>query len=293
MPDTAAAFVWAATLDVLAQKPGNVSLASPGHGMVAEQFVASARAAAPALCRPGAPLGQRVEEAVRASWASAGCNTNLGIVLLCAPLAMAAEAAAGAPAMPAAVQQVLGTLQPEDTAAVYRAITQAQPGGLGRAEEADVHAPPTTGLREAMALAAHRDSVARQYAQGYEDLFGLLLPCFAAAAAEPLAAMQRTWLRALATWPDSHIVRKHGPALAQIVMAQAQAWQARAAGAAPLQAEPGWAAWDAELKRQHLNPGTSADLAVATAMAHALWHPVPALAGMDSAGQCDAPPPGG
>ena len=55
------AFIWACTLDVAVPKPGNVSIASPGHGMVADQFIASARAAAAPLCEPGAPVGRRIE----------------------------------------------------------------------------------------------------------------------------------------------------------------------------------------------------------------------------------------
>ena len=63
--------------------------ADTGHSMHAGLFIASAHAAAPALFAPGARAGDRIEAAVAASWAAAGCNTNLGIVLLCAPVAMA------------------------------------------------------------------------------------------------------------------------------------------------------------------------------------------------------------
>src|SRR5690606_7446705 len=71
-------------------KPGNVSTASPGHGMSARDFVASARVAAPALAAAAGGVGERVLRAVEATRAVVGCNTNLGIVLLCAPLAHAA-----------------------------------------------------------------------------------------------------------------------------------------------------------------------------------------------------------
>jgi triphosphoribosyl-dephospho-CoA synthase len=86
-----AAFLAACRLDVAVRKPGNVSVASPGHGMRAGQFIASAAAAAGPLFEPGAPVGRRIEQAVQASWSQAGCNTNLGIVLLCAPIAVAVE----------------------------------------------------------------------------------------------------------------------------------------------------------------------------------------------------------
>ncbi len=80
------------------RKPGNVSLHSAGHDMRAQQFLDSARASAPALFDPRAGVGARIEAAVRATRAVAGCNTNLGILLLCAPLARAHERLAAVPA---------------------------------------------------------------------------------------------------------------------------------------------------------------------------------------------------
>jgi len=283
------AFVTACGLDVAVRKPGNVSLASPGHGMLAQQFIASAQAAAAGLCRPGASVGQRIEAAVQASWQAAGCNTNLGIVLLCAPLAAAAEhcaqAAAGWPEPPRwpptagalhqALLQVLDGLTVADADAAFRAITLANPGGLGRAEAQDVHAAASVTLRAAMALAAERDSIARQYRDGFADLFE------AAPASLAPAAVQRVFLAFLAGWPDSHIVRKHGAALAHSVMAAAQPWARRAAAGEAVGDDPQWADWDACLKQQAINPGTSADLTVATLMLRGLLSASTAGGGTD------------
>ena len=38
----------------------------------------------------------------------------------------------------------------QDAQAVFRAIVQANPGGLGHAEEGDVHEAPSLGLVKAM-----------------------------------------------------------------------------------------------------------------------------------------------
>lgn len=272
-----AAFLAACTLDVAVRKPGNVSLASAGHGMQAQQFLDSARAAAGPLFERGARVGRRIEAAVQASWASAACNTNLGIVLLCAPIALAAERRAAAP-WPDALEAVLGGLDVDDAAAAYRAIAHANPGGLGTAPAQDVHDAPSVGLREAMALAAGRDLIARQYADGFRELldavvrlrsFGFVpmppdppAPLDAADA----APVQRVFLHWLARFPDSHIVRKHGEAVAQTVMRAAQGW----AGVAQPQRDPAYAAWDESLKARGINPGTSADLTVATLLLDAL-----------------------
>ncbi len=263
-----AAFLRACELDVAVRKPGNVSLASAGHGMQARHFLAAAQAAAGPLLKPGARVGERIEGAVAASWAAAGCNTNLGIVLLCAPLAAAFERGGD---LAAATHAVLQALDVEDARAAFRAIVQANPGGLGRAEQADVHAAPAIDLGAAMALAAGRDSIARQYAEGFREVLEAAqgLGFALSEGADPRlrdAAVQRVYLGWLARWPDSHIVRKHGEALAQIVMSAAQAWQGRDAPGD----DPAFAAWDESLKQQALNPGTSADLTVATLFAAGL-----------------------
>lgn len=261
------AFLRACRLDVQVRKPGNVSEASPGHRMVAAQFVASAEAAAAPLFAAGAPLGERVERAVSASWAAAGCNTNLGIVLLVAPLAMAAEQAVPPPA-------VLAAATLDDAQAVYRAIAAANPGGLGDAGDGDVRRAPALPLRDAMARAAPHDLVARQYDNGFGDVrhaaAALRASGFALERADD-AAVQRVFLHWLSGFPDSHIVRKHGEAVAQNVMSAAQRWRDLPAPGD----DPAFAAWDETLKAAGINPGTSADLTVATLFAAACapaWH---------------------
>ena len=277
---TRQAFVCACRLDVTARKPGNVSFASPGHRMQAEQFLSSAKGCAAPLCHPGAPVGERIEDSVRASWEAAGCNTNLGIVLLCAPLAAARErqVAPGAPGLRQALSQVLETLDLDDARAAYRAIALARPAGLGSVAQQDVSAPPTIDLRAAMTLAADRDRIAFQYAHVHVNVFELGLPAFedtrrrALAAGDHLAlaaqrAMQRAYLEFVAAFPDSHIVRKHGIAVAHSVMAEAQAWRRKAPHGEPVETDPADADWDEALKARGLNPGTSADLSVASAFA--------------------------
>lgn len=262
-----AGFVAACTLDVQVRKPGNVSVASAGHRMQAQQFIDSAHAAAGALCTAGMPVGERIERAMDASLAAAGCNTNLGIVLLCAPLAAAAETwrpGRGASALRERLEQVLQRLDIDDAQAAYRAIARTQPGGLGTAPQQDVARPPTVALREAMALAARRDRIAAQYADTpvYAEVFDLALPAFAAAGGQ---AMQSAYIELLCHSPDSHIVRRHGAAMAHCVMSEALPWRERLRDGVQVEADSAWARWDQSLKDRGLNPGTCADLSVATA----------------------------
>ena len=268
----------ACELDVAVRKPGNVSRLSAGHGMQAQLFSASARASVGPIFRPGARVGERIEGAVAATAQAAGCNTNLGILLLCAPVARAVELhpeSTDPATLRAAIAGVLDDLDVGDARAAYRAIAEARPGGLGAAPAEDVQDTPSVDLRAAMALAADRDRIARQYRDGYIDLFDLDLTSLAAAlrgfsadqehaaSATVEAAVQRVYLGFLAGHPDSHIVRKHGAALAHSVMHAAQPWQTRALAGEHLNEDPGFAAWDLELKANGLNPGTSADFTVA------------------------------
>jgi triphosphoribosyl-dephospho-CoA synthase len=278
------AFLGACECDVAVRKPGNVSDASAGHRMQAAMFRASAAAAVDPLFEPGRRVGERIEAAVAATQAAVGCNTNLGILLLAAPLAAALEhapsALGDAAALRTALGEVLDDLDVDDAAAAFRAIAAANPGGLGSVEQQDVQARPTVTLREAMALAAPRDSIARQYRDGFADLFDHGLPMLrqavAAAHGRPRDAMavQGLYLGLLARRPDSHIVRKRGEPLAQTVMESAQDWHrrwlTRQARGERLDDDPAFAAWDEALKADGVNPGTTADLTVTTLMLGAL-----------------------
>jgi triphosphoribosyl-dephospho-CoA synthase len=262
-------FLAACELDVTALKPGNVRVGVPAHGMNADDFRRSAQACAPALSRTGTSIGQRVLDAVRETQRVVHCNTNLGIVLLAAPLFSAAEA--GGALRPALVQR-LGELGRQDAIQVYEAIRLARPGGLGISERHDVSSEPQVTLLEAMREAERRDSVARQYAQGYGDVFDLGLTQWHAALArfqdESWAATQ-VYLVYLSTWHDSLIERKFGSATAQTVSDQARELHSQMSSYShhPDDIKTRLLSWDEALRRAGLNPGTSADLTVATVFA--------------------------
>ncbi len=73
------AFREACAAELAALKPGNVHQFADGHGMTVDDFQRSADAAAGPLCRPRAKLGKRVLDAITATRAAVGQNTNLGI----------------------------------------------------------------------------------------------------------------------------------------------------------------------------------------------------------------------
>ena len=280
----AVAFLKACQLDVLAVKPGNVFYAGPAYGMTAQDFIDSAEYSVPALLDARLTLGRRIEEAVEASMCGVGFNTNLGIVLLCAPLLQAVQQYPGL-SLPEAVAQVLAHTTREDAAAVYSAIRRANPGGMGRVEQHDLSQAPQATLREVMASAAERDQIARQYSNDFALLFGELLPYYdqrlAQGGPQQLAASQLfLWL--LSRHPDSHIARKQGPAAALRASASA-ADCLRACREAPHATDlmSHLLHLDREFKGEGLNPGTSADLCVATFLTHRLLQQAEVLAGAD------------
>jgi triphosphoribosyl-dephospho-CoA synthase len=271
------AFLDACVLDVLSLKPGNVGAHGAGHGMQAADFLRSARVAAPAIAAEATTVGERIHAAIAATRAAVGVNTNLGIVLLVAPLAQAALRVRGPltkAELGASLAQVLGALTVVDAQLAFEAIRLANPGGLGEAVRHDVRAPARVGLLEAMREAANRDSIARQYVSGFADVLGTGLERLAAARA---AGRDRRWaatevfLDFLCRYPDSHVARKFGPAEAEALRREAcvQAEVVRRSGDTRVMRGQ-LQAWDAALKARTLNPGTSADLTVATLFASRL-----------------------
>jgi triphosphoribosyl-dephospho-CoA synthase len=255
-----------------APKPGNVHRFAPGHGMEVSHFVDSATAIAPILVRRDLGVGERIYRAVEASWAASGCNTNLGIILLAAPLIEAAFIARRRRPFRAAVAQALNALTLADADWAFRAIARASPGGLGETESHDVRKPAAIGLVEAMALAAPRDFIARQYADGFADVLGLGLR---RARWARRRWPQTPWVWALAVYlgflsrlPDSHVLRKHGEGpLASVLATGKRLDAALKRAAAPDSVIKTMLAQDALFKAAKINPGTSADLTVASLLA--------------------------
>jgi triphosphoribosyl-dephospho-CoA synthase len=263
----AAAFIAACRDEIEAPKPGNVHAFAGGHDMEGRHFLDSARVAAPAIAASGARIGTRIRKGVEATFEAVGMNTNLGIILLCAPLACAVESLSTD--LRTALASTLKRLDAQDAGDVYAAIARASPGGLGQAAQYDVHDAAPASLIDAMREAAERDMIARQYVMDFADVFetGVSLIEQMRSSKGPSIALA-VYLTFLAQFPDSHIVRKHGAAAAEAVMHEAQAFAARVQGESGTKAFiADLLAFDARLKGARINPGTSADLTVASLFA--------------------------
>jgi triphosphoribosyl-dephospho-CoA synthase len=256
----------ACLLEVSATKPGNITPAHEFADTTYADMVRSALALGPVFGRGRGvqrSVGELIADGVQATARVARANTNLGIVLLFAPLVRAAVTRRADESLRSGVERVLAGLDVEDAAAAFAAIAAAQPGGLSEAPEHDVRDPARVSLREAMVAAAHRDSVASEYASGYAIVFDsglLLLEDALRNGSSTLDAIVSLHVGLLASHPDTLIARKAGDGAAQAVSA---------AAAEVRDGIRSLADFDASLRADgnRLNPGTTADLVAATLLA--------------------------
>ncbi|MFM9912789.1 MAG: triphosphoribosyl-dephospho-CoA synthase [Methylophilaceae bacterium] len=267
MNEIAAIFEAACMAELQAIKPGNVHVFADGHGMVVADFVASAKAAASVIALPELSVGQRISQAIDATWAAVGCNTNLGIVLLAAPLIESAV-------KKKPLAEVLAGLTQDDAVEAFAAIVKANPAGLGDSARYDVKSIPPCTLLQAMHEAAPRDKLAYQYANNYVDVLEFGVPLYRQVLSRwqnPAWATTLLYLEYLAQFPDSHVVRKYGWAEAEKLQIEAKKHCVALQGCDNPKTILGELLhFDKALKHQGINPGTSADLTVATLLMESL-----------------------
>ncbi len=276
----AAAAQIACLLDVTAAKPGNVSRGRDLPGLTYRDLVLSATAIGPAFRDAGRRrVGELVLEAIRRTRRVVRTNTNLGIVLLLAPLARAAGGRR-AGELRRRLAGVLRDLDVRDARLAYRAIRLAGAGGLGSVPAQDVARTPTGTLLECMRLAAGRDAIAREYASDFRTTFTVGLPTLRRLRARHLSlahAISQTYLSILAGATDTLIARRHGTEAAERV-SRAAAAALQAGGVLTASGRRRIAALDRRLRasRPPQNPGATADLTVAALMALLLESAPPA-----------------
>jgi triphosphoribosyl-dephospho-CoA synthase len=260
-----------ACLDELrAPKAGNVHDFSDGHGMTVKDFETSADVTKDWIARRGSPVGERIRGAIAATRKAVNTNTNLGIVLMSTPIACAAERD-GIGALRLGVGRVLDALDVDDATNVFQAIVLADPAGLGDSAENDVRAPAEVTLLAAMKTAEGRDRIAWNYSHGFGDVFDIGIPAFSRAMAkwnDRLWATAAVHFAVMAAFPDTHILREHGVEAAGPARQAATGIHERLREASDPAALMGEIlALDRHLKALGHNPGTSADLTVATVFA--------------------------
>lgn len=266
----ATAYIQACEAELQAFKPGNVSVFSDGHDMTVADFRRSAEVSAAPITDPAYSLGEKIYYAVKATREAVACNTNLGIILLCAPLMQAAQFARRPDDLRQALDEVLNATTEQDADWAFRAIALASPGGLGESEQQDVHRQATVTLLQAMALAADRDRIALQYTNCFKDVFDFTILAYNRAfvlSGDSGWAALRVYADMLARYPDSHIERKYGKQYSEWI-AEEMALLCKAMDAANKPEEVLTMLYriDEAFKAKKINPGTTADITVATVL---------------------------
>lgn len=261
----------ACLLEASSPKAGNVHPTSDFDDMTYLDFLASSVGIAHVFDnRERKSVGELVHSAVSWTQMQLSKNTNLGTILLLAPLARAASHCGNSicsQALRSAVEQELRGLNACDAELVYRAILLAKPGGLGRSSVHDIRGEAPLDLVEAMRLASNVDAVARQYVYGFQDIFDRLLPWLMELTErysdlrEAICGLQLRWMAAEL---DGLIVRKTGTQIAEEARGLAElAWdELRTLGRRATR----FVALDSFLRADghRRNPGTTADLIAAT-----------------------------
>ena len=258
----------ACVLEATARKPGNVHPWAAFDDLTYDDFLRSADVIAPLLARSQErSIGRTILTAVEETQSRNPRNTNLGIVLLLAPLA---SVPIGVP-LTEGINDVLAGLTREDASLTYRAIQFAHPGGMGQVGEEDLSEEATVTLLEAMRLAADRDTIASEYANGFDLVLNVGVPILEAAAdfaGEWENAIIGLHLQLMARCPDTLIARKCGIEEANQASQLAQKvldadWPNSETGSRRIKEFDDWLRADGHRR----NPGTTADLVAATLFA--------------------------
>ena len=276
----------ACLLEATSRKPGNVHPGASFEHVTYEDFVASATAVAPVLARTAeVGVGKSIFAAVEATRQVCEQNTNLGIILLLAPL----TAVPIDIALPDGISTVLRQLTQEDAEHVFEAIRLAQPRGLGTADSEDVSTSSPTGtLTEVMTLAADRDSVARQYASNFETVIQHAVPLLTASGRfdeDWEQAIIHLHLTLIARAGDTDIARKCGSIDVHESRRRAKAvlragWPMAMEGRVRIREFDRWL----RARGSQRNPGTTADLVTAAVFSvlRDQHGPMPSLAEIQS-----------
>jgi triphosphoribosyl-dephospho-CoA synthase len=260
-----------------APKPGNVNRNHDFSDTSLEDFLLSAIVMGPAFENAAyVCVGQTVWQAVMDCRRCVQSNTNLGIILLLAPLVKASLAAfensdsghfPGADNTRKDLHAILQSLTVEDAQLVYNAIRVVNPGGLGEVAQQDIAEEPSVTLLEAMRLAKKRDSIASEYVTDFEITYGIGLPALKEALSKGIVfsdAVVQAFLTILSRVPDTLIVRKNGVEISRQVSNRAEEILLRG-GIYTSEGRRKIQELDRSLRddSHKLNPGTTADLTAA------------------------------
>ena len=271
------AYLYACHKDIEAIKPGNVNINSPHHDTTASDYLISSINSGSELFYDSYSLGDRILNAIVATKKETSMNTNLGIVLLCAPIAHALLNYKEM-SLKEAITKTIDNATSDDTVKICEAINIANPGGLGDVLDYDTKSMPAVKLREIMSYSAQYDRISYQYHNNYQDILDFIIPSLNKNMIKYKSSdisISMTYLQILGKIPDSHISRKLGEEIAKKTSNHVNDLlkiQDKDCSQGYLVKQLN--DLDYEYKKKGINPGTTADLLVASLMIHRIFKSV-------------------
>lgn len=256
-----------------ALKPGNVHKYSSGHGMTTKDFYKSANIIANYLTQNNSNFGKKILECVQEIKKKVKKNTNLGIILLFAPVIsiILKNGILDKENLCKKIFLFIKNQNVKNSLPIFKAIKTATPGGLGKSSKYDVNYLPKVTLYNAMNYSSKKDLIAKQYVTGFKDIFEIGLPTYKKFQNKwedhnwTLTSVYLTFLKLLT---DSHIRRKKGKKTAEKVKKEAKKYykllKLNKSDSNMNIITKKLLFFDKKLKSKGINPGTIADLTVAT-----------------------------
>ena len=269
LDDLKSAYLFSCKKDIELIKPGNVNLLSSHKDTKAQDYLDSAILSSKELFNQNYSLGKRILESVNVTRSQVNVNTNLGIILLCAPVIQSyidfnnLDLREG-------IKKTLSTRSIKDTHDLCAAINISSPGGLGDSDMYDTASYPNASIKQIMDYSQEYDRISYQYSHNYSDIFDFIIPKleFLNQRYESLdISLSLLFIEILAKIPDSHISRKFGDKIAKKTSNNAH----DLLKILDREHDPDYLAkalnnLDYEYKKKGINPGTTADLLVASLM---------------------------
>ena len=269
LDDLKSAYLFSCKKDIELIKPGNVNLLSSHKDTNAQDYLDSAILSSKELFNQNYSLGKRILESVNVTRSKVNVNTNLGIILLCAPVIQSyidfnnLDLREG-------IKKTLSTTSIKDTHDLCAAINISSPGGLGNSDMYDTASYPNASIKQIMDYSQEYDRISYQYSHNFSDIFDFIIPKleFLNQRYESLdISLSLLFIEILAKIPDSHISRKFGDKIAKKTSNNAH----DLLKILDREHDPDYLAkalnnLDYEYKKKGINPGTTADLLVASLM---------------------------
>ena len=256
--------------EIKSLKPGNVHKYSEGHGMNLKDFLKSSLIISKCLTKNNLDLGKKILISVNEIQNKIKKNTNLGIILMLSPIAtiVQEEGVISKKELLKKIKSLIKKQNIKNSIPIFKAISLTSPGGLGFSKKYDVNEPPNTNLYKAMEFAKKKDLIARQYCNGFEDIYKIGIPAykkFYNKWGKVDWALTGVYLTFLKKFNDSHIVRNKGNKIATSIKKEAKKYYfflKRNKNLTKIKKK--LLIFDKKLKSKRINPGTTADLTVAT-----------------------------